>query len=276
MGAAIIERARARWIEAATLLAVLLQHARGFHWVARTWRDATYESFGFLALALLLPSLLSAPARRATPSTRHLAALLVTALCDLALAPLGLNLVSALLGVLRLHLWALAFRDYPGPFWRHAQLWLGLLTLPVVHWANVLVGFRLQQLVTAIAAGGLRLYGLPAAVHGTTIELGGATVAVDASCSGLKLIYSGVLFGLLVLPRLHRRRLLFSATLLLGLLGANVVRVISLAVAQLQLGRPLDPSSHEGVGLIAFALACALSLLVRPRAGHGAPLVVGR
>lgn len=255
-------RFETRLLELGVLAAVLLQHAGGLRWLVRTWRDATYESFGVLALALLVPFLLTAPPRREDPSRPHLVALLVLALVDLALAPLGLNLLSAAFGVLRLHLWALAFRAYEGPFWRHAQLWLGLLTLPVVHWANVLVGFRLQELVTRLAAGGLRLYGLATQVHGTTIEVGGATIAVDASCSGLKLLYSGLLFGLLVLPRLRRRRLLFGASLLAGLLGANVVRVISLAVAQLHLGQPLDPLSHEWVGLCAFALACGLSLLV--------------
>lgn len=254
---------RSPWLlEVATLAAVLVQHAGGLRWLVRTWRDATYESFGFLALALLVPFVLAAPPRREAPSSRHLWALVATALLDLALAPLDVNLLSAALGVLRLHLWALAFRAYPGPFWKHAQLWVGLATLPVVHWANVLVGFRLQELVTRIAAGGLRLYGLRAEVHGTSIELLGATVAVDASCSGLKLLYSGVLFGLLVLPRLRSRRVLFGAALLVGLIGANVVRVISLAIAQLHLGRPLDPTAHEWVGLIAFALACGLSLLV--------------
>jgi exosortase len=260
-------RFESRSLELGVLAAVLLQHAGGLRWLLHTWRDATYESFGFLALALLVPFLLSAPPRREVPARRHLGGLLALALVDLALAPLGLNLLSAALGVLRLHLWALAFRAYEGPFWRHAQLWLGLLTLPVVHFANVLLGFRLQELVTQLAASGLRLYGLAAQVHGTTIEVGEATIAVDASCSGLKLLYSGLLFGLLVLPRLRRRRLLFGAALLAGLLGANVVRVISLAVAQLHLGRPLGGASHEWVGLCAFALACGLSLLVvlRPR-----------
>ncbi len=257
-----------RLLEAVVLAAVLVQHAGAFRWLVRTWRDATYESFGFLALALLVPFLLSAPPRREAPSRRHLVALLATALLDLALAPLGLNLLSAALGVIRLHLFAVAFRAYEGPLVKHVELWLGLLTLPVVHWANVLVGFRLQELVTRLAAAGLRCYGLRAEVHGTTLDLLGATIAVDASCSGLKLLYSGLLFGLLVLARLRRRRLLFAAALLLALLGANVVRVISLVIAQLQLGRPLDATSHEWVGLLAFALACGLSLLVvgRPRA----------
>jgi len=254
-------------LELGVLAALLVQYGGALRWVARTWRDATYESWGFLAVLLLVPVLLRLPPRRAEPSRSHLLGLAGLALLDLGLARLHLSIVSALLAVLSLHLWAVAFRTYPGRWWAQRQLWLGLLALPAVFWANVFVGFELQQLATRLAGAGLRLYGLPVSWRGTVLALPGATVAVDPTCSGVRILYSGILFGLLAAPSAtsHRRRVCFWGTLLLGLLLANAGRVMCLAMAQLELGRPLGESAHQAVGLLSFLLVAAASLLLLGR-----------
>jgi exosortase/archaeosortase family protein len=247
-----------------TLLAIALQYHQAFVWLVRTWNDATYESWGFLPLLLLAPRLLRPPSRRPVASLPHLAGLAALALLDLIAAPLHLHVVSALLGLVSLHLWVVAFRAIEGRWYLRRELWLIVLSLPVVFWANVICGYPVQHLATGLAARGLALYGMPAVARGTVIQLPGAVVAVDASCSGLKLAYSGVLFGLVATPARQGwgARLLFWAALLALLLGANVVRVMSLTMAQLHLGHPLGGAAHEAVGLVAFALACAASLLV--------------
>jgi exosortase len=254
---------RALLFELALLAAILLQFGGAFAWVARTWTEATYESWGLLALLLAAAGLRRLPCRRPIPSTPHLVGLAAVAALDLAAAPLGLNVVSAALGVVSLHLWLVAFRAYRGRWLMQPQLWLGLLCLPVVYWANVLFGFHLQQLVSRLAAGCLQLYGLSVRAEGTLLHLPVGVVAVDSTCSGLKLLYSGVLFGILVTahrPVAWPARLLFWGCLLLLLLGANVLRVTSLVRGQLQLGRPVGELAHQGIGLVAFGLVCAAAL----------------
>ena len=258
--------------------ALLVQFSGALRWIARTWSDATYESWGFLALLLLAPALLRPPPRREQPSRAHLLGLCAVALADLLLGGLRLHIVSALLAVLALHLWAVAFRVYPGRWWAQRQLWIGVLALPAVFWANLVFGFQLQQLATRLAASGLGLYGLPVAARGTLLELPRVTVAVDTSCSGVKLLYSGLLFGLLAAraPTTAgggRWSAVSRAALVAGLLLANAGRVMCLALAQLQLHRPLGDGAHQAVGLLSFALAAAASLLVLGRArAAGAPL----
>ena len=254
-------------LELCLLAALALQYHAAFAWVAGTWRDATYESWGFLALGALL--LRRLPPRRPLLSRAHLGGLVAVALVDLACAPLQLNVLSAVLGVVSLHLWAVTFRAYPGRWFGQAQLWLGLLCLPAVYWANVLFGYHLQHLVTRIAATGLGLYGLPVTSSGTLLQLPSVVIAVDTSCSGLKLLYTGVLFGVLARPSMGAGRgVLFWAGLLALLLAANVVRVMSLAAGHLHLGRPVGEAAHQGIGLVAFAMACTLALLLARALDH--------
>ena len=255
-------------VELCLLVALALRYHEAFAWVAGTWRDATYESWGFLALGALL--LRRLPPRRRHPSRGHMYGLAVVALADLALAPLGLNVLSAALGILSIHLWAVAFRSYPGRWYGHPQLWLGLLCLPAVYWANVLFGYHLQGMASELAARGMWLYGIPARVQGTVITTPGAVLAVDTSCSGLKLLYSGVLFGVMATPGPRRGLwavLLFWGALLPLLLAANVARVLSLAMGHLALGRPVGDVPHQAIGLVIFAMVCGvmLALLSRTR-----------
>lgn len=253
-------------LELGLLAALLAHHNQSLLWIANTWRDATYESWGFLALGALL--LRRVPPRRETASRPHLLGLAGVLLLEMACAPLALNVLSALLGVVSLHLWAVAFRAYRGRWYAQAQLWLGLLSLPAVYWANIVAGYHLQHLVTRLAAAGLSLYGLPVTSSGTVLQLPTMTVAVDSTCSGLKLLYTGVLFGVIAGPRTAThllgvgRALLFWAGLLGLIFAANVTRVMSLAAAHLHLGRPVGEVAHEALGLVAFAMACALALLL--------------
>lgn len=258
--------------EVLLLGAVAVCFRRGLGWIGTTLVDQDYASWGALSLLLLVPLLLRLPARRVRPSGVHLAG--VAALCgaDLLLSPLRLNVLSAALGVVALHLSLVAMRRFSGSWVLKPHLALGLLCLPVVHWANVLFGFHLQHLVSRLAAAGLGLYGLPVRCEGTVLHLPGAVVAVDTSCSGLKMLFSGILLGLLLTPSVPgvRRKVALWAGHLGLLLLANVVRVMSLATAQLTLGEPVGQAAHQAMGLCAFVLAAAGTLgLTRLLSGAG-------
>ncbi len=256
------DKLRAHLWEGGLLLIILLQYHAAFRWILHTWRENTYESWGFVALLCLLPKLRTIPPLRALPSTAHLLGICLLALVDLLLAPLRLNILSALLGICSLHLGCVAFRAYRGRWYLHAQLWLALLSLPLVFWANAAFGYQLQHLACKVAAQGLSLYGLSVDAQGTLLQLPSVTIAVDTTCSGLKLIYTGVIFGILAAPSAHSKVIqgIFWCGLIGLLFGANVMRIMSLTMAHLQFGHPVNDLTHELLGLLAFAMACGLSL----------------
>lgn len=267
-------RIRLPWPIRPDLLALgllLLQLHRALLWIAGTWTDDTYQSLGFLALIVLVVRQRRLPPLRAEPSRPHLIGLVTVAALELVAARLGVNLLSALLAVVALHLWAVTFRRYEGRWFLQPQLLLALLCLPAAFWLNVLCGHQLQQLVARTAAAGLSLYGLPTAgVDGTLIQIGGTTIAVDSACSGVKLLVSGLVFGLLAQPRGGLgRRALFWAGLGALLLAANVARVMSLSLAHLRLGHAPGEVVHQAIGLAAFVMACAGALLVGRWLGRG-------
>lgn len=245
------------------MLCLLVAHFhRALMWIAGTWTDDTYQSFGFLALAVLVVVGRRLPPLRPSPSRRHLISLVAVVAADVIAAPLSVNLLSAALAILALHLWAVTFRAYRGPWFWHPQLLLGFLCLPAVYWANVLFGHQLQQGVGRVAAVGLSLYGLPARVDGTLIQIGSEAIAVDGACSGVKLLTAGLVFGLLAQPRGRAHKALFWAGLIATLLSANVARVISLALVHLRLGGPPGEAAHQAIGVVAFAMACGAALLL--------------
>lgn len=278
MPAAAAASRRARLDERATLellaLAALIWQLGGaLAWLARSWLNPTYDSWGLLPLVLLGATLRRLPPRRAVTSAAHLWGLVALLAIDLGAAPLRLNVLRAGLAVIGLHLWLVAFRDYRGRWYAQPQLWLGLLCLPIVYWANALVGFRVQQLCAEAAAASFALYGLPVTTDGTLLRFPGAVIAVDATCSGVKMLFAGALLGLLATrgALAPLRRALFWGALTALLLAANVLRVICLAFAHLHLGRAPGELTHQGIGLAAFALAAAGSLsllrLLRPATG---------
>ena len=252
------------------VLGALLWHFSGaLGWLLASWTSDDYGSGGFIALLLIGFFWRRLPAPRALPRQGVLWGLVAVAGLDLLLAPLGVNLVSALLAVLALHLWSLACYHIVGRWWAHPQLLLGVATLPLVHWGNVLFGFELQQLATRVAGAVLRLYGAQVQVEGSLLRFPQMVVAVDQSCSGVRLLVGAFLFGVLAQPKVPSwgRFVLFWLTLLAGVVVSNIVRVMALAVAHLWKGGPPTDAVHQGVGLVLFALLCVTVLqLFRPAA----------
>jgi exosortase len=251
-----------------SLVALLLLFAPALIWLVGTWSSPDYGSSGFLALVLLVAFFFIRRARlrpRTVIASRPLIGLLLlTAGLEVFFAPLEINVLSAALAIVALHLWSVAFFEIDGSWYAKPQLYVALCSLPVVHWGNTLFGFHLQQFATRLAGAALSLYGAAVEVDGTLLRFAHMVVAVDESCSGMRLLMGALLFGLLAQPQ--KRRVLFWIALFVGVLLANVMRVMALALAHLWLAGPPSESFHQGVGLGLFALVCAalLSLFVRP------------
>ncbi len=145
---------------------------------------------------------------------------------------------------------------------RRAAGWAGallLLAVPTVPTVQFIAGYPLRALVAEGAAGLIRLQGTPVQVRGALLEWAGGTVAVDAPCSGIQMLWSGAWLacaagGWLRLGALAGLRLLTGTGLLV--VAGNIVRAAMLF--QLETGRvPSVPWMHEGVGLAVFATVCA-------------------
>ena len=72
---------------------LLFQFFRSLLWIASTWTDDTYQSVGFLALAVLVIWQRRLPPLRTSPSRPHLWGLVVIAVLDLLLWPLSINIL---------------------------------------------------------------------------------------------------------------------------------------------------------------------------------------
>lgn len=139
----------------------------------------------------------------------------------------------------------------------HAGLWgLLILSLPVMQTLEFYAGYPLRLLVTRAAAGLLGLAGLAVAPRGTALEWGDALVAVDAPCSGIRMMWAGacLVAALAAFGGLGFGRTVRAGAVACGLiLAGNVLRTTALFYVESGL-IAAPPAAHAGVGLVTFTL----------------------
>lgn len=133
-----------------------------------------------------------------------------------------------------------------------------LLAVPALDRVELLLGLPLRISVADAAAALLRLPGMAVASEGTRLVWDGRIVAVDAPCSGLRMLWTGAFTTLLALWRLAPGRagacLICVAAAGLVWLG-NVFRCASLFYVES--GLVSAPRwAHAGVGLAVFTVVC--------------------
>lgn len=145
---------------------------------------------------------------------------------------------------------------------RRAAWWAGgllLLAVPAVPTAQFIAGYPLRALVAEGAAGLIRLQGTPVEARGALLEWAGGTVAVDAPCSGIQMLWSGAWLACAAGGWLRlgaRAGLLLLAGAGLLVVAGNIARAAMLF--RIETARPAPaPWMHEGVGLAVFATVCA-------------------
>ncbi len=234
-------------------------------WYVARVTDGSDEPWG---LAALLAALLLAPREGwSLPLTRRRLYLLSTVLAGYVLSycwlpPLG----HALLFVTLLAL-AAGQRRFPLAWWS-----LLVLSLPLIASLQFYLGYPLRWVTTALSVPLLRLGGLQVSASATTLHWAGETVIVDAPCSGIHMLWTGLFLAatLACWQRLDLRatfKLLQRASL--TIFAANVLRATALFCVESGLW-PSPPWMHEGVGLVLFALAvCAIHRMSRPLADGG-------
>ncbi len=139
------------------------------------------------------------------------------------------------------------------------------LSLPVVPSLQFVLGYPMRLISASMAVTLLQLQGLAVAREGTYLRWAGETIQFDAPCSGVNMLWAGVM---LVLAACFVWRsgtlvclLALGASLVLTI-AANVLRATSLFYVEAGLLTGAAPWWHEAIGLIAFAISAAATLWV--------------
>jgi exosortase/archaeosortase family protein len=140
------------------------------------------------------------------------------------------------------------------------QLWLwGLLlcALPLVPSLNFYAGYPLRVVVGDLTSALLRMNGFAVFRDGAVLVWDYHLIAIDAPCSGIKMLWTGAYLSCALAGLLHfdaRRTLLLGALAVLIVIVANVLRAAALFYAENGVV-PGVQSAHEAIGVIVFAVA---------------------
>jgi exosortase/archaeosortase family protein len=134
-----------------------------------------------------------------------------------------------------------------------------LLSLPVVATAQFYLGYPLRVLTAVCSVPLLRLGGYEVTRVGTALRWAGETVLVDAPCSGIQMLWTGLFVGCVLaavrgLGTSATLRLLRWAGATVG--AANLIRCVTLFLIEVKGGIPAS-WLHSGVGLTCFGGALA-------------------
>lgn len=231
-----------------------------WQWSARRMSDGSDDPFGIVAL-LALVLMLWRERRQLSAALRLPWLLLTVLLCAAAGLVPGLPpLLRAVVAVLTLFAGVLALRA-PGQALL-AWLGLGLLALPIMSSLQFFIGYPLRVLTAEVSAWLLRAGGLEVLRQGSTLEVSGQLIMVDAPCSGIQMAWVAYFtaFATAAWLRMGDRQLLRRLPLLgVLILAGNILRN-SLLILQ-ETGRLDWPGwMHEGTGLLVFIGVCALVL----------------
>jgi exosortase/archaeosortase family protein len=241
--------------------ALLLLQAAAFWpvWVWYTARmsDGSDEPWGLAALVVALGLFARLPkARRPAPS---LLTPTIATLLYVAAFPFAPPMLRAALALVAVAVTAAPLREAG----RSAPLLgLVLLSLPMVASLQFYIGHPLRVASGAIAAGLLSLSGFNVIADGTCLRFGSQLVAIDAPCSGVRMLWGGTLLAL-ALAAILRLRLPQTLGLTLGAAGivvlANGARAAALFLPETGIV-VLPVWGHSAIGLVTFASAGMLML----------------
>ncbi len=225
-------------------------------WVAGRLAASPGEGAGLLALVVAGIVLW-----RAAPAAPPPAPLLLPTPLMLAYAaavPFAPPLVAAIFGVAALVATASAVRM--GTRLHLGLCGLALLALPVLPSLHFFLGYPLRAGVAQAAAPLLRGTGYPVLAEGACLRWHGTLVAIDAPCSGVNMLWTGLVLALALAAWLRLSALRTLAALglaLLAVLAGNILRVTALFYPEAGLLH-LPPWGHAGIGVVTFVLAAGV------------------
>jgi exosortase/archaeosortase family protein len=134
------------------------------------------------------------------------------------------------------------------------------------------LGYPLRVVSAALTVGLLQAHGLMVERQGTFLAWRGELVQFDAPCSGVNMLWAGLLLTLMgcVLLRLGTLKTVLAAGLSVVLtIACNVLRASSLFYVEAGLVPQAPAWWHDGIGIAAFGLSAAATLWVLARLQGG-------
>jgi exosortase/archaeosortase family protein len=261
------------------LVTVLVVAATWDAWrwyVGRVW--AAPEEAAALAFTLVFLGVLGA-ARMVLPRPPHLPPLALLALMLMVYAaghfmlpPIVRAALAITMTLFCCHLAAFGERP-PVAFWG-----LVALALPVLPSLQFTFGYPMRVVSAAFTVALLQAHGLVVERQGTFLLWRDEMIQFDAPCSGINMLWAGLLLTLMgcTLFRLGAPKVLL-ALLVSGSLAiaCNVLRAVSLFYLEAGLIPHAPAWWHDGIGIAAFTLSAVVSLwlLGRLRDWKAAPCV---
>jgi len=142
-----------------------------------------------------------------------------------------------------------------------------LLAIPLPYLVYYSLTAPMQALAAKVAVAGLRWVGVPALAQGNIIHLPETSLEVAEACSGIRSLYAFLALGALMAHSMPipiwGKLLVFLSTIPLSI-AANAVRVWGSGIAAHLAGpKAVEGTVHELFGMIIFAIAILVFLLVR-------------
>jgi exosortase/archaeosortase family protein len=137
------------------------------------------------------------------------------------------------------------------------------LALPVLPSLQFTLGYPMRVVSATLTVGLLQAQGLAVERQGTFLVWRDETIQFDAPCSGVNMLWAGLLLTLMgcALLRLNAARVAIAVALsIVVTLAANVLRASSLFYVETGLVTRAPAWWHEGIGVAAFVLSAALML----------------
>lgn len=238
-----------------------------WRWYAVRASDSTDEMWSLVALATVIALSLrgQAPVREANHITaqemnRALVAPTLVLLLYCATYSLFPPLARAALAVTSLGL-TLSFLRF-GRRFQPGMLGLMYLSLPLLPTLQFYGGYPLRMLVAGVAAPLLRLNGLAVVQEGTCLNWGGQLIWIDAPCSGVRMLWTG-LYLACALACIYGLRsfktLLVLALALPAIILGNIFRAVALFYIEAGIIR-MPGWAHGYTGMIAFLIVAGVIL----------------
>lgn len=239
-------------------------------WYLSRLRDGSDSPVYLLALLVLLGALCRDAAIELKADGLVLRKLwvcvgLIGALVYVILPEFTPNLVKSLLALITLLFLGFGFGLSRRPIWPY--LGLAAVSLPVVASLQFFCGYPLRLVVAYGTRFLLMISGLQVTTEGVCLRVGDTLVAVDAPCSGVKMLWAGFFttFLVAVLKRFgFWKTCLASVFTGLLLIIANVLRAYFLFFLESDL-IPAPDFMHTMIGLMMYALTITVILVVLNR-----------
>jgi len=240
-------------------------------WMGQRMVDGSDDPLGLLALATLgVVVWLHRHVLRPSPRLRWLTLALAGTIAAAATRAYLPDLASALIALLSLAAGLAAF--LPTRVATAPVIGLSVLSLPLLASLQFYAGYPLR-VVTAEISRWLLALGHEVTRSGSSLQVNGHLVIVDAPCSGVQMVWLGYFTACLVaLPAALTNRTFLMRLPVVGVLvlTGNIVRNTLLVAAEAS-GQHLPGWAHEAVGLVVLALVCGGIGWVMSRPDRAAP-----